>query len=258
MAARDAELGCFAYRQDTNQFFYYPRIGAYDECQIDKSGRWLVIKENVDGANGEDNRIIDLETGTETRLLDQTAPPATPIPATGTWSRPTTGPARATASRSGNSGRVPCKAGSCTTRRRGRRSAPNHVSHANSTGTLTPEQQYACGSGANAANAPRANEVICFPFDGSMRVLIVAPVMTDMNASGGGDSYSKQPKGNLDVTGEYFIWTTNLGGNRLDAFIVRVPSQLLTGEPPPPTDTTAPSVSVTSPAAAARLRARSP
>ncbi len=65
-----AELGCLAYRQDTNQFFYYPKIGAYDECQIDKSGRWLVIKENVDGVHGEDNRIIDLETGTETRLLD--------------------------------------------------------------------------------------------------------------------------------------------------------------------------------------------
>jgi hypothetical protein len=29
------------------------------------------------------------------------------------------------------------------------------------------------------------------------------------------------------VTGRYFIWTTNLGGNRLDAFIVKVPGQLL-------------------------------
>ena len=33
-----------------SQVFYFPRIGDYDECQIDKSGRWLVIKENVDGS----------------------------------------------------------------------------------------------------------------------------------------------------------------------------------------------------------------
>ena len=64
--------------------------------------------------------------------------------------------------------------------------------------------------------------------------MVVAPVMTDLDASGGnanptgaGRDYDKSPKGNLDVTGRYFIWTTNLGGNRLDAFIVKVPGQLL-------------------------------
>jgi hypothetical protein len=35
------------------------------------------------------------------------------------------------------------------------------------------------------------------------------------------------PKGNLDITGQYFIWTTNTGGNRIDAFLVKVPAQLL-------------------------------
>jgi hypothetical protein len=45
--------------------------GDFDECQIDKSGRWLVIKENVDGRNGEDNRIIDLQTGQESVFLDE-------------------------------------------------------------------------------------------------------------------------------------------------------------------------------------------
>jgi len=103
------------------------------------------------------------------------------------------------------------------------------VSHANAKPTVVPEQQYACGSGANRTNSNRANEIICFPLDGSLRVLIVAPVMTDMNAAGGGDDYSKVPKGNIDVTGQYFIWTSNMGGNRLDAFLVRVPSQVLTG-----------------------------
>lgn len=51
--------------------------------------------------------------------------------------------------------------------------------------------------------------------------------MSDPAAPGGGDAYGKMPKGNLDVTGRYFIWTANLGGARLDAFIVKVPSHLL-------------------------------
>jgi hypothetical protein len=56
--------------------------------------------------------------------------------------------------------------------------------------------------------------------------------MTDLDAPGGrdvnNDDYTQLPKGNLDVTGQYFIWTTNMAGNRLDAFLVKVPSQLLT------------------------------
>src|SRR5439155_1581860 len=64
--------------------------------------------------------------------------------------------------------------------------------------------------------------------------------------------YVKDPKGNLDVTGQYFIWTSNVGSNRLDAFIVKVPSQLLTGVVPP-ADTTAPTVSVTAPGSGATV-----
>src|SRR4029079_3902673 len=67
-----ADLGCLAYREDTRQFFYYPQKGIrYDECQIDKSGRWLVIKEKIgtDPRSEVDDRIIDLQTNTERDLL---------------------------------------------------------------------------------------------------------------------------------------------------------------------------------------------
>ena len=60
-----------------------------------------------------------------------------------------------------------------------------------------------------------------------MQTLIVAPNLTDLNAAGGGDDYSKLPKGNIDITGEYFIWTANMGTNRQDAFIVRIPQTKL-------------------------------
>ena len=66
-----AMLGCVAYREDVQQWHYVAASADFDECQIDKSGRWLVLKENVDGRNGEDNRIVDLQTGTERVLLDE-------------------------------------------------------------------------------------------------------------------------------------------------------------------------------------------
>jgi hypothetical protein len=56
--------------------------------------------------------------------------------------------------------------------------------------------------------------------------------MTDLNASGGGDDYGKTPKGNVDVTGKYFLWTSNVGSNRLDAFLVKVPNEVLYGAQP--------------------------
>src|SRR5688572_31918339 len=65
------DLGCIVYREDTRQHRFYTPRGDYDECQVDKSGRWLVIKENVDNQYNEDNRIIDLQTGAETVLYDQ-------------------------------------------------------------------------------------------------------------------------------------------------------------------------------------------
>jgi hypothetical protein len=118
--------------------------------------------------------------------------------------------------------------------------AVNHISHSNAKPNVPLSQQYACGSDASTYYAAQ-NEITCFRLDNSQDQLIVAPVMTDPNATGGCcDFYAKQPKGNLDITGRYFIWTTNLGGNRMDAFLVKVPSQLLV----PGGDTTPPAAPV--------------
>ena len=56
-----------------------------------------------------------------------------------------------------------------------------------------PESQYACGSNASRV-ADMADEIVCFPLDaarnadGSLSVVVVAPVMTDLDAPGGGDA----------------------------------------------------------------------
>ncbi len=225
-----AMLGCMAYNEGNGQFQFFPSQGDFDECQVDKSGKWLLIKENVDGQNGEDNRIINLETGQERLLLDEDGAVGHSDMGFGymigadNWAN------------DANSVKVwDFEADQLEGKQVYHNSdwgvfAPAHISHSNINPSAPIEQQFSCGSSVNARNSAEANEVICFGLDGADQALVVAPVMTDLNASGGGnDSYSKAPKGNLDVTGQYFIWTSNMGGSRLDAFLVKVPTHLLTG-----------------------------
>jgi hypothetical protein len=234
-SATGASRGCFVYQEDTHAFSMFARQGDFDECQIDKSGRYLLIKDNVDGVAGEDNRIIDLQTGTSTLFLDQYGAAGhsdngwgymvaednyNPLPgAIRVWHFDQPFPT------SESAGTDP--QGLLVYHTTDWSADIGHLSHANARSGVPLDQQYACGANASRAKLPRNNEVVCFRLDSSLDVLVVAPVMTDLNAAGGGDDYAKAPKGNLDVTGQYFMWTSNVGGNRLDAFIVKVPSQLL-------------------------------
>ena len=249
-------LGCVAYREDRQQWFFFPKRGDFDECQIDKSGRWLVIKENVDGKNGEDNRIIDLETGAEQVLLDEN----------GAAGHSDIGHGYLVAEDNFNSQPGAVRVWRFDMDMRGGQPAAErgqgtlvyqlaswssglgHLAHGNSRAGVPVDQQVACSSNAHREQLPRVNEIVCYRLDGSLNTLVVAPNLTDLNASGGGnEDYWKMPKGNLDVTGEYFIWTANAGSGRLDAFIVRVPLERLgaTASAPPPSPSPAPSPSPT-------------
>lgn len=222
-------LGCLVYREPTREFLWFPRQTLnFNECSLDGSGRWLLI---LDGSVGLDNRIVDLQTSSAATILDPDGalghfdmgdgyavgadnfnplpnatiridfPPASLLRPVGTvvhynpdWNTV----------------------------------AANHVTHQNRKAGVPVQQQYACGSNLGTEGA-RENELVCFRLDGSLDQLVVAPVMTDAHAAGGRDFYGKMPKANIDVSGEYLIWTSNLGGNRLDAFLVRVPAELLGG-----------------------------
>jgi hypothetical protein len=226
-------LGCFVYSENTRQFSYLAKTGAFDECQVDKSGQWLLIKEQVDGLNGEDNVIVNLGTGQQTVFSDPLGAPGHSDNGFGymvgedNW-YPLPGAARVWQFGQALPGVPP--QGRLVYHTTDWSVDLGHLSHANAQAGVPIEQQYACLSHASRFNLPRANEIVCFRLDGSLQVLVVAPVMTDLNASGGGDDYSKLPKGNLDITGQYFVWTSNLGGNRLDAFIVKVPAAQLIGQ----------------------------
>jgi hypothetical protein len=231
-------LGCVVYRSKRFKFFAPPKGFALDECHIDKSGNWLMLLE-VDPNGSVQNRIVDLRRGTITTIDDRNgslghldmgygyavgADNFNPLPnATILLKFPVTSTSRPV-------GPV------VHYNKRWDIAAANHITHGNAVGTLPPESQYACGS--NASRVPdMADEIVCFSLnpnrnaDGTLDVLVVGQVMTDLDATGGrdvtGDDYTQLPKGNLDVTGRYFIWTSNMGGDRLDAFIVKVPYQWL-------------------------------
>ena len=220
-------LGCLVYLESSGQLLYYPKDGDFDECQIDRSGRFLITLEQLDGRNGLDNRIIDLQTGREERLLN--------MPGVGSLGHYDSGFGYVVGHDRYNHLPNATLSWSLSPFTRGpvdhmdynwELVQAQHISHTNAQAGVPKEQQYACGSNADRRTYAQ-NEILCFRLDGSLTQLVVAPIMTDLNASGGGTDYDKAPKGNLDVTGRYFIWTTNVGGSRLDAFIVKVPGQLL-------------------------------
>ena len=191
-----------------------------------------MIKENVDGRDGEDNRIIDLQTGAEQVLLDEDGAAGHSDMGYGYLVAEDNMYATPGAARVWQFGQDMRAAGQGTLVYNLTSWDGRPASGTSRTATRRPgvpiEQQMACSSNAERQNLPRVNEIVCYRLDGSMNALVVAPNMTDLNASGGGsDDYSKRPKGNLDPTGEYFIWTTNIGTNRDDAFIVRIPEHKL-------------------------------
>jgi hypothetical protein len=231
--------GCAIYREDQQKVVYWGRKGNdLDECQIDKSGRWLVIKEQLDGINGEDNRVIDVDSNTERPLYDYE----------GAAGHSDMGYGYLVAEDNFNNQpgavrvwdfNIELKGGQPTSPVPGQGrlvyqltdwvpGLAMHVAHSNSKPGVPLDQQMACASNANRENAARVNEIVCFRLNDSLTTLVVAPTLADLNATGGGgEDYWKAPKGNLDITGEYFIWTANAGTGRLDAYIVKIPvSQL--------------------------------
>jgi hypothetical protein len=232
--------GCAIYREDQRKFVYYARKGNdFDECQIDKSGRWLVIKEQIDGQNGEDNRVIDVDSNTERILTDPEGAAGHSDIGYGYLVAEDNFNDRPGAVRvwdfnlelRGGQPNSPVRGqGTLVYQMASWGPGLGHIAHGNSKPGVAIDQQMACASNANRQNSPRVNEIVCFRLNDSMNTLVVAPNLTDLNASAG-DDYWKFPKGNLDVTGEYFIWTTNAGTGRLDAFMVKIPVDRLGSSP---------------------------
>ncbi|MDO9318383.1 MAG: hypothetical protein Q7V56_09300 [Gammaproteobacteria bacterium] len=222
-------LGCMAYEEDGRQYHYYPITQDFDECQVDRSGEWLVVKANLDGRDGEDNLVVNLRTGDERIIRDKDGAAGHSDMGHGYMIAADNWASDANTWKLWDFNEKSLKGKRVYYNKDWNVFAPAHVSHTNAQSGVAPSQQYACGSSINRSKGIHANEVVCFNMDGSSTSLVVAPLMTDLDAPGGDNEYARYAKGNLDITGRYFLWTSNMGGSRLDAFIVHVPGHLLTG-----------------------------
>ncbi|HSN18380.1 MAG TPA: Ig-like domain-containing protein [Gammaproteobacteria bacterium] len=289
-ASTYAVMGCIAYKVSTQHFYYYPAQGTFDECQIDKSGRYLDIKEKLPSdpctSCDEDDVIEDLQTGTQTVLYDQAGAGGHSDLGYGTmvasdnWNNyanawrlwDLSAPFPAVQGQGGATnllGGLP-QGGLLYHDNTWGVFAPSHISYANANAATPVSQQYACGGSTSATGTSYGNEIVCFMLNSSVAAaseqrLVVAPVMSDLSATGGDatcpscTAYAKDPKGNIDPTGQYFFWISNMGGSRMDAFVVKIPYQVMTGGSGSSLttasggDTTPPSVSITAPLASAQL-----
>ena len=176
-------LGCLTDNENTKQFGFYAKAGAYDECQVDKAGQWLVIKEQLDNANGEDNLIVNRVTGQQTKFFDQAGAPGHSdngfgymVGADNWYSLP--GAIRVwtfgTPFPTSQPGTPP--QGLLVYRTTDWAADIGHLSHANAAPGVASSQQYVCGGNARREQLPRNNEVICFMLDGSLHRTIYLPV----------------------------------------------------------------------------------
>jgi hypothetical protein len=218
--------GCIVFFENTQQFRWFPATGSLDECNLDKSGRWFFLLESTTGS-GTDNVIIDLQTNQQTVLLDPQGAAAHLDTGFGIMVGEDNWNSLPGAARLYTFGQTPIP-GPVVFRTTDWAADVGHVTFQNASATVPVDKQHACTSNSSRSNLPRANEIVCFRLDPSLDALVVAPTMTNLNASGGGpDDYAKRAMGNIDITGQYFIWTSNMSSGRQDAFIVKVPKQLL-------------------------------
>lgn len=239
-------VGCLVNFNGTIRFYADDGTGIVDECTVDKSGLYTVSFEKANAGAGSLNlhRVFNNSNG---NLIDSVPEGAGLLGHSDTGydyivgadpdgaepqqsirydfaAAAVTGPTTVHVNYGG-----PTNAWTIN--------ALNHISHLNAKDNTPLAEQWFCGSHSTSYNVSAYdinNDITCVRPDGTTTQLIVAPVMTDPTKTlCTNDQYVCQPKGNLDVTGQYFIWTSNLGGTRLDAMLVKIPSHLLVPEAPP-------------------------
>jgi hypothetical protein len=185
--------------------------GAFDECQIDKTGRYLVIKE------GQDNRILDIESGGEWFLTNQA----------GAWGHSDNGPGYGVGENDYHAlpGAFEYRdlgdfigSGRLVYHTTDWQAMARYVS-------IAWDRPVPLGiySSSCRVNVPRANEIVVADLAGSLQATVIAPTLVDFDAMGGGDDYSKAAKANADPMGEWVCWSANWGSDRMDLFLVKVP-----------------------------------
>lgn len=214
------KIGVFVYNEPAKDWRFYEAQGLLDECQLDKTGRWLVVKE------GDDNRIIDTQSGDEEYVV---------LNRDGAVGHSDTGKGYMLGEDDYNEQPGAVVAWDLGVVRpvwqRERMyhtmdwaSGMGHLSHC----CAVMDSGIAWLSNASMHPTPRANEVLWFPVTTMQAIqpvcTVVAPNLVDpgrVNWADPEDRYRHSPKGNCDITGSYFMWTANAGEDQLSAWLVR-------------------------------------
>lgn len=231
------DLGAAVYDELKDTVYFFPRTACYyDECQIDKSGNWLIIKENQCDANPQfDGRIVDLRTMLQTKTLNIDSNHighsdcgwGYAVASDNALNTPL-GKSLVRLNKPFNPLCVDSASGWWNYKNCGK--GGEHIAHGNAVDTnIVPiKDQYAIASGIGGTySCARTNEVFAMRLNGSKQLLIVAPVLTDSDNDTVHAEYGLSPKANIDVTGKYCIWTSNLGTQRFDILMAKIPSELL-------------------------------
>ncbi len=266
-----AATGCIVYNSNTSKFQYFAAqvSGGFDECHVAPDGKYVLIDEKTPSTCtqcDEDTVIANLATGTQTVIDNKIGGGGHYAMGYGYYTQNMNWNLNYDAVKLWNTAdlaaggndiwdqpfRAQCVNGQCA-------STPNHPSWLNAVpASVQPiARQYICDSTANTENVPFANQVFCYYLDSSVapadqKSLVLAPTMIDPTKTGcPGGAYGQNPKGNIDPTGHYFIWSANLGSNNnCQVFIVKIPTSQL---PYPPPVVTPPKVNITNPANAATV-----
>lgn len=184
--------------------------GGFDECQIDKSGRYLLVKEG-----GNANRIMDLDSGLDVTVSNEGGALGHSDNAWG-WAVGEDDYHALPGAFVKMDFANPIVRGPVMYHTTDWQAMARHIGIA-----WDRPDPIGIVSSACRNNVPRANEIVKVPLDGSLQATLIAPNLTDLDGVGS-DDYEKLPKANVDPYGEWACWSGNVHG-RVDLFAVRIP-----------------------------------
>lgn len=207
---------CWAVYDEWDQELHkFPIEGKPDECQIDKSGDWITIKEtfNRNGKDYDDVRVINLKTKQEITYLDEQGAPGHSDCGfnciIGEDNYNDVGSALVQWNFDG----------SITRRLLYHTDYWNlgHFSFCNAI-DLPISEQYGLISPGGHLNS-RGKELVSVKLDGSGRCLVLCDSLNELWGEG---QYDNLPKANLCPHGQFVVWSAWHDGRR-DAFLVKIP-----------------------------------
>jgi hypothetical protein len=213
--ARYHVVGYLVWQRDTNQVIYDVATTQLDEVQVDKSGRYLVVKTGLQGAGAIQVKVVDLKTFTVEDLTDD-------------------GPDYAPG-HSDNGNRIVIGADNWRNQITYRTLANPHLSSTLINYENDWTQDYHISMLANnekwvlvssyspisgTADGPFHDEIYQVATDGSLAVRRLAHHFSIY-----GDDYYATPRADINRDGHFVAFTSNWGvkGGRKDVFILKFP-----------------------------------